>query len=133
MSELAGVDYRLWMGRGRTQFGVGVGSLGAVAPSSDPHGAAALALVGASPALTLGVRHHLTAESTVYADAYGTRTLAGEPHAGYVNAKVGVEWKPAKPRFGFEHGALGIHLDSGYRLALKAHHGGLGLYLRGQF
>jgi len=52
---------------------------------------------------------------------------------GYVDTKVGLEWKPAKQRFGIDHGALGIHLDSGYRIALRARHGGLGLYLRTQF
>jgi hypothetical protein len=34
---------------------------------------------------------------------------------------------------GFDHGAIGMQLDSGYRLSLKPRHGGLGLYLRGQF
>jgi hypothetical protein len=28
---------------------------------------------------------------------------------------------------------LGFHFDSGYKLSLKAKHGGLGVYLRSQF
>jgi hypothetical protein len=134
MADLAGVNYRLWVGRGRTELGVGVGALGYVQGSPDPRESeSARTLVGASPAFAVGVRHRVSPASLVYADAVGTRTLGGEPGAAYVRTKVGIEWKPATRRFGFDHGALGVHLDSGYRLALKAHHGGLGLYLRGQF
>jgi hypothetical protein len=61
------------------------------------------------------------------------RGLGAEVPGNYVNTKVGMEWKPAKRTLGFEHGAVGMQLDSGYRLALKPRHGGLGLYLRGQF
>ena len=133
MSDLAGVNYRLWMSHGRTDLGVGVGTLGYVQPRADGRVEGAMSLVDAAPTLSLGLRYRVTPESAVFADASGTRGLGTDTSNGYVNAKVGLEWKPAKPRFGFEHGAVGMHLDSGYGLALKARHGGLGLYLRGQF
>lgn len=133
LSELAGLNYRLWMGRGRTELGVGVGTLGYVRVSPDAQAEALSTLVNTSPTLAVGLRHRFSGGSVIYADALGTRTLGGERNAGYVNTKVGMEWKPAKPRFGFEHGTVGIHFDSGFRLDVKARRGGLSLYLRGQF
>jgi hypothetical protein len=133
MSDLAGVSYRLWTSHGRTDLGVGVGTIGYVQPRPDGRIEGPVSLTGAVPTVSLGLRYHVTRDSAVYADASGARGLGTDTANGYVNAKVGLEWKPAKSRFGFEHGALGMHLDSGYGLALKARHGGLGLYLRGQF
>jgi len=132
-SEMAGVNYRLWLGRGNTQMSVGVGTLGYVQPQADGRIEGPISLVGSSPTIAIGMRHRLAHDATVYADAYGTRGLGGNANDGYVDTKVGLEWKPAKQRFGIDHGALGIHLDSGYRIALRARHGGLGLYLRTQF
>jgi hypothetical protein len=135
ITEMAGVDYRWWVGHNlsRTEWGVGVGTLGYVQPGPNGRREGAASLLSPSPLLSLGLRYRITHESSVYADASGTRGLGGDLSDGYVGAKIGMEWKSGKPRFGIEQGAVGLHLDSGYRLALKARHGGLGLYLRGQF
>lgn len=129
LSELSGINYRLWMGRGRTEFGVGLGTLGYVHPGAEP----GAPLLRAAPTLSLGIRYRVTPESAFYADASGARGLGMDSGAAYVNTKVGMEWKPAKPALGFEHGAIGMHFDSGYRLSLKARRGGLRIVLRGEF
>lgn len=133
LSELAGVDYKLWMSHGRADVGVGMGTLGYVVPRPDGRVEGPVALTGASPTLSVGVRYRVTSRSAVYADASGAHGLGVDQPANYVNTKVGMEWKPAKNTFGFEHGAIGMHFDSGYHLSVKARRGGLGLYLRGQF
>ncbi len=133
MSELAGVNYRVWMSHGRAGVGVGVGTLGYIAPRPDGRIDGPVALTGASPTVSVGLRYRVTPDSTVYADASGVRNLGTDSPANYVNTKVGMEWKPAKRKLGFDHGAIGMTLDSGYKLSLKPRHGGLGLYLRGQF
>jgi hypothetical protein len=133
MSELAGVNYRVWVTRGRTDLGVGVGTVGYVQPGPDGRIEGPLSLAGSSPTVSVGLRYRVTPHSAVYADASGARGLGLEPNAGYVNTKVGLEWKPAKTRFGFDSGALGVRFDSGYRLTMKARSGGLAMYLKGQF
>jgi hypothetical protein len=133
LSELAGVNYRVWMSHGRAGVGVGVGTLGYITPRPDGRIEGPVALTGASPTVSVGLRYRVTPDSTVYADASGVRNLGTEAPANYVNTKVGMEWKPAKRSLGFDHGAIGMTLDSGYKLSLKPRHGGLGVYLRGQF
>lgn len=133
LSELAGINYKLWMSHGRADVGVGMGTLGHVVPQPDGRVEGPVALAGASPTLSVGIRYRVTPRSAVYADASGAHGLGIDQSANYVNTKVGMEWKPAKNTFGFEHGAIGMHFDSGYRLSLKPRRGGLGLYLRGQF
>lgn len=132
LTEVAGVSYRLWVSRGRADLGVGVGTLGYVVPAA-PHADAPSALNASAQTVTLGVRYRFTSRSAVYADASGVRGLGLDTGAGYVNTKLGVEWKPAKPRYGLEKGAFGMQLDSGYKLTLRPRRGGLALYLRGQF
>lgn len=130
LDELAGVSLRWWARHGRADVGVGVGTLGFV-PRPD---AAGTALLGPRPTLTLGWRYRLNGETAVFADATGVRALAGDgPMPGIVNTKVGLEWKPATSRFGFEHRSIGVQLQSGYRMSLRVRGGGVGVYLRGQF
>lgn len=133
MSELAGVNYRVWVSRGRTDMGVGLGALGYIVPRPDGRIEGPVALAGTSPTLSVGLRYRVTPDSAVYADASGAYGIGVDPNANYVNTKVGMEWKPAKHALGFDHGAIGMHFDSGYRLSVKPRHGGLGVYLRGQF
>ncbi len=133
-AELAGVSYRWWLSRGRADLGLGVGTVGYVVPPADGRVAGgAQSLVGSVPTVTVGVRLRVSNDAAVYADASGAYHLVGDGSTDYVNAKVGMEWKAAKPRFGFERGALGIHFDSGYRMSLRANHGGIGVFLRGHF
>ncbi len=137
--EVAGVSYRLWMSRGRTAVGVGLGALGRVmvtpAESASPESApAAPALTDTAPVVSVAMRYRTSEHSAVYADASLAHDFAGpEGVGGYSNAKVGVEWKSAKPSFGLERGRLAVQLDSGYRMSFRIRKSGLGVYLRGQF
>jgi hypothetical protein len=133
LTDLAAINYRLWMSRGRAAVGVGVGTVGYVQPSPDGHGEGPVSLVAPTPTVSLDVRYRMTRHSALYAGAIGARGLGVDTGREYVNTKVGVEWKPARSTFGFDHGAFGLRLDSGYRLSLKARHGGLAIYLRGKF
>ena len=132
-SDLAGVNYRWWLSRGRADLGLGVGSVGYLMPSPDGRTDGPRTLAGSVPTVTLGLRYRVTDESHLFADASGARGLGADPAGAYYNTKVGVEWKPAKSRLGFDRGVLGLQFDSGYKLSLKARRGGLALYLRSQF
>jgi hypothetical protein len=133
MNEVAAVQMRLLLSHGRTTWGVGVGTIGWVQPAHGTQPDAPLTLASATPTVSVGMRYRLDRESALFADALGARALPPDSSGGYVQTKVGMEWKPAKSTFGFEGGALGIHFDSGYRLSVKARRDGLGVYLRGQF
>ena len=133
VTDLAGVSYRWWLSRGRTDWGVGVGSLGYVLPAPDGRSDAPRSIAASVPTLTVGMRYWVSTESALYADASGARGLGADSNSRYVNAKVGMEWKPTRSRFGLDQGSLGIHFDSGYHLTLRTRHGGLGLYLRNQW
>lgn len=127
--ELAGIHYRLWMTRGRADIGVGVGTLGHVLPAA----AGLRSVVGAVPSVTMGMRYRVSEHHLLFADASGARGLGADPAATYLATKLGLEWKPAASTLGFEHGALGVQLDSGFRLSLKSRRGGPALYLRNTF
>ncbi|HJV95811.1 MAG TPA: hypothetical protein VJ608_07230 [Albitalea sp.] len=133
-NELVGISYRWWLSRGRTDLGLGLGTVGHVAaPADGPFNGGPTRLIGSVPTVTVGVRYRMSNESAVYADASGAQGLGNDGTARYVNAKLGMEWTTVKPKLGFENGALGIHFDSGYRMTLRARHGGIGAYLRGKF
>lgn len=128
--ELSRITVSKWIGRGRASLGVGLGAVGYRNATS---------LMNPSPAVTVGVRLDLAPRATMYADASGTTAwnTAGEaaaPGAVY-NTRVGMEFKSAGSArgLGFDRGAIGMQLDSGYRLQMKPRRGGLALYLRGQF
>jgi len=95
--------------------------------------------VGAAPTMNLGVRYHVSEHHVVFANASGVRganslrDFSTDPLAPGGETKLGVEWKPAKSTLGLEHGAIGLQLDSGYRLSLRTRRGGAGVYLRGKF
>lgn len=115
--------------------------------SPDPAPQPALELVafhspsraGAVPTMTLGVRYHLSEQHVLFANtsgvrgALGSRGLGADLAAADVTTKLGLEWKPARSALGLERGAIGVQLDSGYRLSLRTRRGGAGLYLRGNF
>lgn len=128
-TEMVGVNYRLWMRHGRADVGIGFGPLGYVVQAPDH----SRTVIGAVPTITLGLRYRVSEEHLLFADATGARRLAGEPDGAYVATKIGVEWQPAKSSLGLAHGALGLQLDSGYRLMVKVRHGKPALYLRTQF
>ena len=130
LSDMTGVSYRWWAGRGRSHIGFGLGTVGFVTQRPDESVAS---LRSAVPTLTVGWRYNVTSEAAFYADATSARRLAAESAPDLYNTKVGMEWKPAKSKFGFENRSLGIQLQSGYRMSLRVRSGGLGVYFRGQF
>lgn len=133
LNESVGAGRRVWFSHGRVDVGVGVDNLRYELPPARDLDDLPPAVVGAVPALTVGVRYRLSDAHAVFAGAYGARGLATDPSIPLYAAKVGVEWRPAKSRLGLEHGAIGMHFDSGYKLSLKVRHGGPTMYLRGQF
>ena len=133
LNDLAGVTYRVWRSHGSADIGVGVGTLGYLVPAADGSTGGPQALVGVAPAVVVGVRVRVSDEHAVFADAYRARGLGAGPVGIDYGTKVGVEWRPAKSTLGLEHGALGMQLESGYKLSLKVRHGGPSLYLRSQF
>ncbi|HEV7913180.1 MAG TPA: hypothetical protein VGP22_05400 [Albitalea sp.] len=133
MTELSGVNARLWLSRGPAGIGVGIGTIGYVVPGPDGRTDGPRTLSGAAPTVSVAMRYRIANGAAVFADAMGARGLPPDTSGAYVNTKIGMEWKPATHTFGIDHGALGVHLDSGYRLSLKPRRGGIGVYLRGQF
>ena len=133
LGDMAGVSVRWWSGQGRSHVGFGLGTVGFVVPGIEDHGRAPGALRAAVPTLTVGWRYRVSSATAVYADATGARHPATDAAPGLYNTKVGMEWQPAKSRFGFENRSLGIQFQSGYRMSLRVKSGGIGLYFRGNF
>ncbi|HUG25321.1 hypothetical protein [Piscinibacter sp.] len=133
VTELAGVDYRLWLSSGRAGLAIGVGTVSLVMPQLHDAADTPRRLGATAPTVTVGLRYRMSPRSAVYADAAGVHGFGADVHAAQINTRVGLEWKPATSRFGFEHRSFGLQLDSGYRLSLRARSGGLALYLRGKF
>lgn len=134
-TEMGSVTYRWWLNRGgRSNLGVGVGTLGfLVAPidgsSTGPH-----TLAHATPTVTVGWRYRVSDQSTIYADASGARRISADARTDLYNTKIGLEWTAKKPSaLGLEKGALGMQLDSGVRMSLRVRRGGVGVYMRSQF
>jgi len=139
--ELGGVTFRWWVTRGASNFGVGVGALGALSPVSDSaFGGQTGGQIGGqnlsqvSSVLTLGWRYNVSEESTVFADASGVRRLNNEGVDRY-STKVGLEWKGRTSKFGVDAGSrsLGLQLDSGYKMSVKVRRNGVGIFVKGQF
>lgn len=133
VDALSRVTVSRWMGRGHARLGLGFGAVGQRAADGA-------ALANPSPAVTVGVQLDLAPRATMFADASSAavwRSAGNEPAApaALYNTRVGMEFKSAsKSRgLGFDRGAIGMQLDSGYRLQMKPRRGGLAVYLRGQF
>jgi hypothetical protein len=135
--EPLGVGYRVRASSGRADVGIGIGTLAYLVPAgdgrTDGRPARAQALVGAVPAITLGLRYRLSADHALFADAARVRGLGAHAAAIDYGVEVGVQWRPAKPTFGLEHGALGLQMASGSKLSLKLRRGDPSLHLRSQF
>ena len=148
-TEMGGVSYRWWVRRGRSDVGVGFGTVGYLVPPTEGIAAAPHSTVYAGPnmlmyagphtlahpaaAVTVGWRYQFDERSTFYADALGARRSYGEYRTDLYGTKVGVEFKESRSRLGFDKGSLGVQFDSGLRMSFRARRGGLGLYLRSQF
>lgn len=134
VTDVAGLSLRFWSRRGRADIGVGIGTLGFFDLQPLPPGAGGPASLRATrPTVTLGWRYHVSGDTAVYADATSARRLATDAMPDLYAAKVGMEWKPATSRLGFENRSLGFELQSGYRMSLRLKGGGVGLYFRGTF
>lgn len=134
VGDVAGVTVRMWSRHGRSDLGVGVGTLGFFDLQPLPPGAGGPPSLRATrPTVSFGWRYRLDGETAFYADAVSARRLATESMPDLYAAKVGMEWKPATSRLGFENRSLGIQLQSGYRMSLRVKGGGVGVYFRGKF
>lgn len=132
-TELVGVSYRWWVSHGRSDVGVGVGTL---AYRVTPFGALAgdpRIGTSATPMLSVAWRYRVSDQSVLLADASSARGLAVNGGDGYFT-KIGVEWK-AKPesRWGLDGSSLGLQLDSGLRMSMRLKKGGVSFYLRSKF
>lgn len=113
--DLAKLAYKWWLGSGDTVLGLGAGaayyrasfdarataSVGATTGAiSDSYSDSAFA-----PLLEIGVRHALTDNVRLFADASGIRKNGGSVNGSIYNAALGVEWFPWKN--------VGVVLDYG--------------------
>ncbi len=127
------MSYRWWLGRGRTQVGVGVGTLGYVMEPFVGRRSNAQAVTGSVPMMTVGWRYNVSNFSAVYADASRAQALSREAMAAQYNTQVGVEWQTKKSHLGLDSGRFALQLDSGYRMSLKVRRNGLSVMVRGDF
>ena len=104
--DFAKLSYQWWLGSGNTVFGLGAGAayyratLGATAlygvngqvrSVSERSSENAVA-----PMLEVGVRHALSPDVRLFADASGVWKSSGRFHGNIYNAAAGVEWFPVK-------------------------------------
>ena len=141
-TRLTDVSRRFWVSRGRTDLGIGVGTMVLTAqPLGAPPSAAPNAtldnstiLLASAPSLSVGMRFRASPQSTVFADASGARGFGPNNGDAYLG-KVGVEWKPTSfvSRWNIAYGGIGWRLSADSRMTLRIRGGGLGLYMRSQF
>jgi hypothetical protein len=104
--DFARLSYKWWLGSGNTVFGLGAGAAyyratlgvtalaavnGQVGTLSESSSGSAIA-----PMLELGVRHAITPDLRLFADASGVWKSSGRFHGNIYNASAGVEWFPIK-------------------------------------
>lgn len=104
--DFAKLSYKWWLGSGNTVFGLGAGA----AYYRATFGASALVGVNGqvrsvserssdnaiAPLLEIGVRHAITPDLRLFADASGVWKSSGRFHGNIYNASAGVEWFPVK-------------------------------------
>lgn len=104
--DFAKLSYKWWLGTGNTVFGLGAGA----AYYRATLGASATAVVNGqvgtysesssdnaiAPLLEVGVRHAITPDLRLFADASGVWKNNGRFHGNIYNASAGVEWFPVK-------------------------------------
>lgn len=104
--DFAKLSYKWWIGSGNTVLGLGAGAayyratLGASALVSV-HGQVGTLSQSSSdnaiaPLLEIGVRHAITPDLRLFADASGVWKSSGRFHGNIYNASAGVEWFPVK-------------------------------------
>ncbi|MFM9926638.1 hypothetical protein VLK31_26885 [Variovorax sp. H27-G14] len=104
--DFAKLSYKWWIGSGNTVLGLGAGA----AYYRATLGTSALASVNGqvgtlsnsasdnaiAPLLEIGVRHAITPDLRLFADASGVWKNGGSFHGSIYNASAGVEWFPVK-------------------------------------
>jgi hypothetical protein len=93
----------------------------------------ASSVAGAPASESLDLRYRIAGRYHVFAGAAPVRGLADAGAVAPVSARVGMDWQPSKSTLGLEQGAIGVQLESGTRMSLKARRGGPMLYLRNRF
>ncbi|RUR69969.1 hypothetical protein EJP67_23225 [Variovorax guangxiensis] len=104
--DFAKLSYKWWIGSGNTVFGLGAGAayyratLGttALASVNGQIGTLSESSSGSTvaPLLEIGVRHAITPDLRLFADASGVWKSSGRFHGNIYNASAGVEWFPVK-------------------------------------
>lgn len=113
--DFAKLEYRWWFGGGNTVIGLGAGaayykiSLNANATASINSSTAGTSAEysddAVGPLLGIGVRHAISPDLRLFADASGMKHSRGRLNGDIYNAAVGVEWFPIKN--------VGVVLDYG--------------------
>ena len=104
--DFAKLEYRWWFGSGNTVIGLGAGaayykiSLNANATASINNATASIneeySDDAVAPELGIGVRHAISPDLRLFADASGVKRSRGRWSGDIYNAAVGVEWFPIK-------------------------------------
>lgn len=137
-TDMTELNYRWWSTRGRTDVGVGLGSVMLVERptellSARPGVEGASAMTTASgTVLLLGLRYRASPQAALYADAANVRGL-GLNNDDRVFGKVGVEFKAARSNWNIAYGGLGYKLDGDARMTLRLRRGGLAVYMTSAF
>lgn len=78
---------------------------------------------------------HLALRREAFRFSVPAEPSPGLPRAAFADdhGSEGSAWKPARSRWGFEHGRLAVQLDGGTRLSLRARRGGLAISLKRNF
>jgi hypothetical protein len=123
-------DYRVWLGAGRTSFGVGLTTLVTVQPMADQAPWQAADARGSS--MVVGVRYQLSERSRLYVD---TASWAAERDMQERDVRVGFEFKSAPSRaLGLARGTLlRVQWNANSQVSLRVRSGGLVIALRSQF
>lgn len=113
--DFAKLAYKWWFGSGNTVLGLGAGAayyranldLNATASVNGSTGAISESYSddAVAPLLEVGLRHALTPDLRLFADASGVKKTGGSVRGEIYNAAVGVEWFPMKN--------VGVVLDYG--------------------
>lgn len=104
--DFAKLSYKWWIGSGNTVLGLGAGAayyratLGTTALASVNGQVGTLSEISSgstvAPLLEVGVRHAITPDLRLFADASGVWKSSGRFHGNIYNASAGVEWFPVK-------------------------------------
>jgi uncharacterized protein YjbJ (UPF0337 family) len=104
--DFAKLDYKWWFGTGNTVIGLGAGaayymvSLNANATASINNATAGINAEysndAVAPLLEIGVRHAISPDLRLFADASGVKHSQGRLNGEIYNAAAGLEWFPIK-------------------------------------